>query len=152
MIPCLSPGWIRHCFCYRWGGDSHINRSLQYNVIKSVSYRRTYPICACQERLSRNWPELRGWQPIPHNCVLSIYMFPPARFHSLVHWPHFLWITVLPSGDWDKELDFLVNVKQTVHPTASEAMFLMKVRHWLSSEMSQVISAKTLIFGPALIK
>lgn len=79
MIPCLFPGWIRHCFCFRWGGDSHINRSLQYNVIKSVSYRRTYPICACQERLSRNWPELRGWQPIPHNCVLSIYMFSPSQ-------------------------------------------------------------------------
>ena len=79
-------------------------------------------------------------------------MFSPSQISlssSLTSFP--MNHTVPPSGDRDKELDFLVNAKQSVHPTALDAILLMKVRHLLSSEMSQVISA-TLIFGPALIK
>lgn len=97
------------------------------------------------------WAE---WMTVNSTQLYTIYLhvFLPARFYCLVHWPHFLWITALPAGDRDKELDFLVCIKQIVHPIALDTIFLMKVRHLLSSEMSQVISSKTLIFEPALIK
>lgn len=58
-----------------------------------------------------------------------------------------------PSNQIQRQITkFLVYVTQVVHPIALDTIFLMKVRCLLSSEMNQVISAKTLIFEPVLIK
>lgn len=86
-----------------------------------------------------------------HQCTFYLHVFPSQILLSSS-------LTSFPMNDspfrrkQGQKTRFLLYLRHVVHLTALETIFLMKVSHLLSSEMSQVISAKTLIFGPAVIK